>query len=279
MKFVCSLALQIFARTEQRILQQENLRRKCHPRHSNVVHHLLRPLPVRIEQQSARWNDTSRSAIVRFHDRHNHGHRSQSRECIREMVLDRLVPFRAVEHDCRALPVPLHPLLHVHRQDLQGQLRLRWCRAGRSLDGKLLVHIVHHLRNLTLARVLSRVSTGGGIDEGVHCRTSRFFRMRFMPSKTDRARLNQKLRIEEKAAFVAHIQQKIRQSRRNIRSGYAFSQQEGWGPLITSGRMQSKSASRVRPSQLVNVSDRDTPILLDDRNDLSRVQCDRTLSS
>jgi hypothetical protein len=78
--------------------------------------------------------------------------------------------------------------------------------------------------------------------------------MRFMPSKTDRARINQKLRIEEKAEFVKHIQQKLTQSRRTIRSGYAFSQQEGWGPLITSGRMQSKSAPRIRPSQHVNVS-------------------------
>ena len=69
-----------------------------------------------------------------------------------------------------------------------------------------------------------------------------------MPNKTDRARLNQKFRTEEKAAFVAHIQQKLRQSKRSIRSGYAFSQQEGWGPLITSGRMQSKSATtRTRP--------------------------------
>ncbi len=69
-----------------------------------------------------------------------------------------------------------------------------------------------------------------------------------MPNKTDRARLNQKFRTEEKAAFVAHIQQKLRQSKRSIRSGYAFAQQEGWGPLITSGRMQSKSAtSRTRP--------------------------------
>jgi hypothetical protein len=75
-----------------------------------------------------------------------------------------------------------------------------------------------------------------------------------MPNKTDRARLNQKYRLEEKAAFVAHIQQKLRQSRRTIRSGYAFSQQEGWGPLITSGRMQSKATSRVRPSNLPTVS-------------------------
>ena len=69
-----------------------------------------------------------------------------------------------------------------------------------------------------------------------------------MPTRTDRARLNQKFRTEEKAAFVAHIQHKLRQSKRSIRSGYAFSQQEGWGPLITSGRMQSKSASRTRPA-------------------------------
>ncbi len=78
-----------------------------------------------------------------------------------------------------------------------------------------------------------------------------------MPNKTDRARLNQKFRTEEKAAFVAHIQHKLRQSKRSIRSGYAFSQQEGWGPLITSGRMQSKSATRTRqpaPPQNNNVS-------------------------
>jgi hypothetical protein len=75
-----------------------------------------------------------------------------------------------------------------------------------------------------------------------------------MPNKTDRARINQKYRLEEKAAFVAHIQQKLRQTRRTVRSGYAFSQQEGWGPLITSGRMQAKGPSRVRPSHIVNVS-------------------------
>lgn len=78
--------------------------------------------------------------------------------------------------------------------------------------------------------------------------------MRFMPNKTDRARLNQKYRLEEKAAFVAHIQQKLRQSRRTVRSGYAFSQQEGWGPLITSGRMQSKATTRIRPLNILNVS-------------------------
>jgi hypothetical protein len=78
--------------------------------------------------------------------------------------------------------------------------------------------------------------------------------MRFMPNRTDRARLNQRYLMEEKAAFVAHIRQKVYQTRRTLRSGYAFSQQEGWGPLITSGRMQSKSASRVRPSNILHVS-------------------------
>jgi hypothetical protein len=78
--------------------------------------------------------------------------------------------------------------------------------------------------------------------------------MRFMPNRTDRARLNQKHRLEEKAAFVAHIKQRMRQTRRTLRSGYAFSQQEGWGPLITSGRMQPKGTSRVRPSNIRNVS-------------------------
>lgn len=73
-----------------------------------------------------------------------------------------------------------------------------------------------------------------------------------MPTKTDRARLNQKFRTEEKAAFVAHIQHKLRQSKRSIRSGYAFSQQEGWGPLITSGRMQSKPTSRTRAAPPAN---------------------------
>lgn len=75
-----------------------------------------------------------------------------------------------------------------------------------------------------------------------------------MPNKTDRARINQKYRLDEKAAFIAHIQQRIRQTKRVVRSGYAFSQQEGWGPLITSGRMKSKTVSRVRPSHITNVS-------------------------
>ncbi|CAF0920378.1 unnamed protein product [Didymodactylos carnosus] len=67
-----------------------------------------------------------------------------------------------------------------------------------------------------------------------------FFRMRFMPTMTDKARLNRKYRVEEKQAFIEHIHKLKKQVKRPIRSGYAFAQQEGWGPLITSGRMMSR---------------------------------------
>ncbi|CAF1236658.1 unnamed protein product [Rotaria sordida] len=77
-----------------------------------------------------------------------------------------------------------------------------------------------------------------------------FFRMRFMPTRIDRARLNQKFRTEEKAAFVTHIQYRLRQRRQSVRSGYAFSQETGWGRLITSGLMQSKSNIFTRSSKM-----------------------------
>ncbi|CAF0944064.1 unnamed protein product [Rotaria sordida] len=76
-----------------------------------------------------------------------------------------------------------------------------------------------------------------------------FVRMRFMPTTTDKARLNQKFRNEEKAAFVAYIAPQLRHRKRSIRSGYAFSQQEGWGELIASGQLQVKSTSRAQSSQ------------------------------
>ena len=75
-----------------------------------------------------------------------------------------------------------------------------------------------------------------------------------MPDRTDRARLNRKYRMEEKAAFIAHIKQRLSQTKRVVRSGYAFSQQEGWGPLITSGRMKAKVSSSVRPTTIIHVS-------------------------
>ncbi len=79
--------------------------------------------------------------------------------------------------------------------------------------------------------------------------------MRFMPTEIDRARLNQKFRIEEKAAFIAYTKYKLHQNKRVIRSSYAFSQEKGWGQLIISGQMQSKSnAFTQSSSRTTNVS-------------------------
>ncbi|CAF2604058.1 unnamed protein product [Rotaria sp. Silwood2] len=51
------------------------------------------------------------------------------------------------------------------------------------------------------------------------------------------------------------MQYKLRQSKRPIHSGYAFSQEAGWNQLINSELMQSKSSSSPRPaSQTTNVS-------------------------
>ncbi|CAF0855884.1 unnamed protein product [Adineta ricciae] len=72
-----------------------------------------------------------------------------------------------------------------------------------------------------------------------------FFRIRFMPTEIDRARLNQKFRVDEKIAFFTDIKKHLRQVRRAPRSTYAFSQEAGWGELITSGIMQSELRSSV----------------------------------
>ncbi|UJR17025.1 hypothetical protein I4U23_003923 [Adineta vaga] len=77
-----------------------------------------------------------------------------------------------------------------------------------------------------------------------------FFRIRFMPNEIDRARLNQKFRIEEKASFLTDMQHELRRVKRTTRSTYAFSQEKGWGRLITSGLMQSKSIPRGPSSSL-----------------------------
>ncbi|CAF0780818.1 unnamed protein product [Rotaria sordida] len=74
----------------------------------------------------------------------------------------------------------------------------------------------------------------------VYCRE--FYRIRFQPNETDKARINQKYRHEEKAEFITEFRQKVQLKKQLARSSYAFAQEEGWGPLITSGRMQ------VRPN-------------------------------
>ena len=63
--------------------------------------------------------------------------------------------------------------------------------------------------------------------------------MRFQPSDSDRARLNQKYRMDEQAAFVEEMQDRLRPETSTMASSYAYSQEPGWGPLIISGQMQS----------------------------------------
>lgn len=72
--------------------------------------------------------------------------------------------------------------------------------------------------------------------------------MRFSPNETDKARYNHRYRYEEKTAFIEHIKPKTQLRKRLPRSSYAFSQQEGWGPLITSGVMQVKKLPSSRAS-------------------------------
>jgi len=50
---------------------------------------------------------------------------------------------------------------------------------------------------------------------------------------------------EERAAFITHIKPKTHLRKKLPRSSYAFAQQEGWGPLITSGRMQVKRLTEM----------------------------------
>ncbi|CAF0853814.1 unnamed protein product [Adineta steineri] len=73
-----------------------------------------------------------------------------------------------------------------------------------------------------------------------------FFRIRFIPNETDKARLIQKFCIPQKKETVIPTDQEPRQRPQSVRStgsGYAFSQQKGWGPLITSGTLRTKSAT------------------------------------
>ncbi|UJR10795.1 hypothetical protein I4U23_014983 [Adineta vaga] len=71
-----------------------------------------------------------------------------------------------------------------------------------------------------------------------------FFRIRFMPNESDRARLVQKFCISQKKNVIIPMDQELRgrtQSIRSTGSGYAFSQEKGFGPMITSGTLRTKS--------------------------------------
>lgn len=93
--------------------------------------------------------------------------------------------------------------------------------------------------------------------------------MRFIPNDNDKARLIQKFGTHNEKRIKKRNDQRSRQRSLSIRStgycflflimlnvyylfiyfrsGYAFSQQKGWGPRITSGTLRTKSANRRRP--------------------------------
>lgn len=83
---------------------------------------------------------------------------------------------------------------------------------------------------------------------------NRFYQIRFSPNDIDKARINQKYRLEEKTEFINYIRQKRPERRKKLpRSSYAFAQQEGWGQLITSGRMKVKRQHFSRNSLDIEV--------------------------
>lgn len=73
----------------------------------------------------------------------------------------------------------------------------------------------------------------------------RFYKFDVMPTLADRCRFIQ--RISRRRAKPIEIQLRrrssVRKSRRSIRSGYAFSHQEGFGNLITSGMIIKSSVT------------------------------------
>ncbi|CAF1125108.1 unnamed protein product [Adineta ricciae] len=78
-----------------------------------------------------------------------------------------------------------------------------------------------------------------------------FFRMRFMPNETDRARLIQKFCVRGKKNAVTPMDRELRQRTASVRStssGYAFSQEKGFGAMITSGTLRTKSTEKTHSS-------------------------------
>jgi len=73
----------------------------------------------------------------------------------------------------------------------------------------------------------------------------RFFKVDVQPTLTDKARQVQRnSRIRHKGEFGVHRPFSGRRSRRSVRSGYAFAHSEGFGRLITSGRIINPDTPR-----------------------------------
>ncbi|KAI1301717.1 Phospholipid-transporting ATPase ID [Halotydeus destructor] len=82
----------------------------------------------------------------------------------------------------------------------------------------------------------------------------RFYNTNIHPTLSDRCRLKQRLfRLRTKPMEpIARRRSSARRSRRSIRSGYAFAHQEGFGRLITSGKLAQKQSIRSNSSTMPN---------------------------
>ena len=83
----------------------------------------------------------------------------------------------------------------------------------------------------------------------------RFYNVNVNPTLSDRCRLKQRLsRLRTRPIEHNPMRRRssVRRSRRSIRSGYAFAHQEGFGRLITSGKLVQKNSIRSNSSTIPN---------------------------
>lgn len=82
----------------------------------------------------------------------------------------------------------------------------------------------------------------------------RFYNVNVRPTLSDRCRLKQRLSRLKTRPLEPQMRRRssVRRSRRSIRSGYAFAHQEGFGRLITSGKLVQKQSIRSNSSTVAN---------------------------
>ena len=82
----------------------------------------------------------------------------------------------------------------------------------------------------------------------------RFYNVNVNPTLSDRCRLKQRLSRLKTRPDGPQMRRRssVRRSRRSIRSGYAFAHQEGFGRLITSGKLVQKNSIRSNASTVAN---------------------------
>lgn len=78
---------------------------------------------------------------------------------------------------------------------------------------------------------------------------NRFYNVDICPTLSDCCRLKQRLvRLRARPAEPERRRSSVRRSRRSVRSGYAFAHQEGFGRLITSGKLVQKPSIKSNAS-------------------------------